>query len=163
MRGFSDARNGIYGAAARFLIEDCRFENIGETGLRVADFVPADSSHILIRRTHLLKTNLNCTPQEAISIDVLMDDRAHTWKNGMSDVFILQNRITDHNKVGCALWATQNARICENRWENSEIPDFGFHCWGRSPTKPSSSEIAKTCAPKPRGSGTAERAPLNSK
>ena len=124
------ARNGIYGAAARFLIEDCRFENIGETGLRVADFVPADCSHILIRRNHLSKTNLNCTAQEAISIGVLMYDRAHTWKNGMSDVFILQNRITDHNKVGCALWATQNVRICENLWENSDFPDFGFHCWG---------------------------------
>lgn len=124
------ARNGIYGAASRFFIEDCKFENIGETGLRVADFVPADCSHILIRRNHLVKTNLNCTAQEALSIGVLMYDRAHTWKNGLRHVFLLQNRITNYNKVGCALWATQHARISNNIWENHDYPDFGFHCWG---------------------------------
>ncbi|HAX97242.1 MAG TPA: hypothetical protein DCY35_12110 [Prolixibacteraceae bacterium] len=126
------ARNGIYGAAADFLIENCRFEDIGETGLRVADFVTADCANILIRNNVIERSNLNCTALEAVSIGVLMYDRANTWKNGMKNVYILNNRIIDRNKVGFYIWATDNLLIEGNILENKKYTNYGYHSpsWG---------------------------------
>lgn len=118
------ARNGIYGAASNYLIENCRFEDIGAAGLRVADFVAARCRNIYLRNNIIRNVNLGPATADAVCVGVLRA-AGQTWENGPGNVYFLNNQIIDRNKCGIRVWAVEGMLIEGNVFRNEKYEDYG--------------------------------------
>lgn len=128
------ARNGIYGLASNYLIENCRFEDIGAAGLRVGDFMAARCRNIYLRNNIIRNVNLGPVTADAVSVGLLRAGD-QTWENGPGDVYFLNNRIIDRNKCGIGVWAVKGMLIEGNVFQNEMYQDYGLYDYFGNPNK----------------------------